>query len=153
MKNQTRKTPTAATQPRRLMHFALCAALTCATLPARAGGTSDLSRASVNASVAVPAALVIGSTQMLKDAGRVSVTGIRTIGKVTTLTLRAVGSAIEFTIEVTAKGVEGIAIATGTVLKSVAVAGGVVLMLGASALLYIPHEIGNNLLHHSRASR
>jgi hypothetical protein len=140
----------------RLCKRAVCisAASTLALAPlAHAGGISDMSRASVNASLALPGALIFGTTQMLKDAGKVSVTAIRTVGKVTTLTLKAIGSGIEATVEVSAKVLEGIAIGTGVVLVATAVATGVVLSLAGNALVFIPNEVGSSLLHHSRASQ
>lgn len=135
----------------RLLSISAASALALSPL-AHAGGASNLSRASVNASLAIPGTLLSGTTQMLKDAGQVSVTAIRTVGKVTTLTLKAVGSGIEATVEVAARVLDGIAIGTGAVLVASVMATGVVLSLAGKALIFIPNEIGKGLLHHSRAS-
>lgn len=120
---------------------------------ARAGGLSEASGASVSASVALPAVLVIGTASMLRDAGRVSVAGIRAVGKVTHITLRAIGSGIETVVEVSTDALKGIAIGVGAVLVVTVVGTGFLLSAAGEALLMVGDGSGSHLLHHSRATR
>ncbi len=122
-----------------------------ATTTANAGGLSDASRASIDASIAIPVTLVRGSMQLFKDAGQFSVTGIKTVGNVSTIALRGVASGVEASVQISAKALEGSAIAAGVVVQAVLSGAGILLVAAGKALMFLPNEIGQSLLHHSRA--
>jgi hypothetical protein len=123
-----------------------------ATLPtAHASSLSEASRASLNASVAVPVTLVQGTAQMFKDAGRFSITGVKTVGEVSTVTLRGLANGAEASVQFTGKAIEGSAIAVGTVLQGSVTATGVILVGAGKALMFVPNEVGAALMHRSRA--
>lgn len=129
----------------------LAATLALAVVPAYAGSPSEASRASLNASVAIPVTLVHGTAQMFKDAGRFSVTGVKTVGEVSTVTLRGLANGAEASVQFTGKAIEGSAIAVGTVLQGSVTATGVILVGAGKALMFVPNEVGTALMHRSRA--
>ena len=128
----------------------LAAALTLAGT-AHANSTTDPSRASINASMAIPVTLVTGTAQFFKDAGQLSVTAVKTAGNVATITLRGLASGAEASVQVSGKAIEGSAIAAGLVLESTISATGTLLISSGKALMFVPNEMGRSLLHHSRA--
>ena len=136
--------------PRPLLASAAMALLVVAT-GAFAQSPSEAARASINASVAMPVALVAGSAQMFRDGGQLSVTGIRTSGKVATIALRGLANGAEAAVQVSASAIEGSAVAVGSVMQASVSAAGVLLVSAGRALMFIPNEAGMALLHHSRA--
>lgn len=120
--------------------------------PAQAGGLSEASRASLAASVALPAVLVLGTASMLRDAGQVSVAGLRAVGKVTRITLRAIGSGVETVVEVSTDALKGAAIVVGSVLVVTVAGAGLLLSVAGEALLFIADSDSSHLLHRSSAT-
>ena len=118
---------------------------------AHANSLTDASRASINASIAVPVALVGGTTQFFRDAGQLSVTGVKTVGNVSVITLRGLASGAEASVQISGKAIEGSAVAAGVVLNATVSATGVLLVSTGKALMFVPNEAGTALLHHSRA--
>ncbi|MCY7388635.1 MAG: hypothetical protein LH481_11325 [Burkholderiales bacterium] len=116
-----------------------------------ANSVTDPSRASINASIAIPVTLVDGSAQMFKDAGQLSVTGIKTVGNVSVITLRGLANGAEASVQISSKAIEGSAIGVGVVLQATVSATGVLLVSAGKALMFVPNEMGKSLLHHSRA--
>lgn len=129
----------------------IVAAALASASPVHAGSLSEASRASLNASVAVPVTLVRGTAQMFKDAGRFSVAGVKTVGDVSTVTLRGLANGAEASVQFTGKAIEGSAIAVGTVLQGSVTATGVILVGAGRALMFVPNEVGTALMHRSRA--
>lgn len=118
---------------------------------AQANSITNASQASINASIAIPVTLVDGSAQMFKDAGQLSVTGVKTVGNVSVITLRGIAGGAEASVQMSSKAIEGSAIAVGLMLQATVSATGVLLVAGGKALMFIPNEMGKSLLHHSRA--
>ncbi|MEO8384242.1 MAG: hypothetical protein ABI583_03290 [Betaproteobacteria bacterium] len=118
---------------------------------AGANSLTDPSRASINASIAVPVALVDGSAQLLKDGGQLSVTGVKTVGNMSVITLRGLAGGAEASVQVTSKVIEGAAIGVGSAMQATVSATGVLLISAGKALMFVPNEMGKSLLHHSRA--
>ena len=121
------------------------------TIGAHANSVTDPSRASIDASIAIPVTLIDGSAHFFKDAGQLSVTGIKTVGNVSVITLRGLAGGVEASVQVSSKAIEGSAIGIGVVLQSTVSATGVLLVSAGKALMFVPNEIGKSLLHHSRA--
>jgi hypothetical protein len=131
----------------------LCAAgSACAASNARAGGPSEASRASLDASVAVPARVVHGTAQLFRDAGRFSVTGVTTSGEAALLGLKSLADGAEVSVQFGAKGVEMSALASGAVIETSVSATGALLVAAGKALMFVPNEVGHSLLHHSRSA-
>ncbi len=120
-------------------------------ITAHANSITDASRASINASIAIPVTLIEGSAQFFKDAGQLSVTGVKTVGNVSVVTLRGLASGAEASVQVSSKAIEGSAVAAGVVLQATVSATGVLLVSAGKALMFVPNEVGMALLHHSRA--
>lgn len=120
-------------------------------LQGHASSPSEASRASLNASVAIPVALVQGTGQMFRDAGRFSVTGVKTAGNVSTLTMRSLADGAEASVQFSARAIEGSAVGAGVVLQASVSATGTLLVSAGRAVMFIPNEVGQALLHHSRA--
>ena len=118
---------------------------------AQANSVTDPSRASINASIAVPVALVDGSAQLFKDGGQLSVTAVKTVGNVSVITLRGLAGGVEASVQVSSKLIEGSAIGVGSALQATVSTTGVLLVAAGKALMFVPNEIGKSLLHHSRA--
>lgn len=133
-----------------LNRLALAALLGCA-IGAHADSVTDASRASIDASIAIPVTLVAGTAQFFKDAGQLSVTGVKTIGNVSVIGLRGLANGAEASVQVSSKAIEGSAIGVGVVLQATVSATGTLLIAGGRALMFVPNEIGKSLLHHSRA--
>ena len=121
------------------------------TAGAHANSVPDPSRASIDASIAIPVTLIDGSVHFFKDAGQLSVTGVKTVGNVSVITLRGLAGGVEASVQVSSKAIEGSAIGIGVVLQSTVSATGVLLVSAGKALMFVPNEIGKSLLHHSRA--
>ena len=134
----------------RLHVVAMMVALTLAA-SAHANGISNASRASINASVALPVMLVGGTSQFFKDAGQLSVTLVKTSGNISTITLRGLASGAEASVQVSSKVIEGSAIAAGVILQASLSATGTLLVASGKVLMFVPNEAGLALLHHSRA--
>jgi hypothetical protein len=120
-------------------------------LGAHADSVTDASRASIDASIAIPVTLVGGTAQFVKDAGQLSVTGVKTVGNVSTVALRGLANGAEASVQVSSKAIEGSAIGVGVVLQATVSATGTLLVAGGKALMFVPNEMGKSLLHHSRA--
>ena len=118
---------------------------------AHANSTTDPSRASINASIAIPVTLIAGTSQFFKDAGRLSVTGVKTAGDVSVITFRGLANGAEASVQVSSKVIEGSAVGVGVVLQATVSATGTLLVSAGKALMFIPNEMGKSLLHHSRA--
>lgn len=133
-----------------------CRAMALATVlmfagAAHANSTTDASRASINASMAIPVTLIAGTAQFFRDAGQLSVTGVKTAGNVSTITLRGLASGAEASVQVASGAIEGSAIAAGVVLDAAVSVTGTLLISSGKALMFVPNEMGRSLLHHSRA--
>lgn len=132
-----------------------CSVLACAGLcfsPASfANSPSDASRASVNVSIAIPVTLVNGTADLFRDAGQLSVTGVRTAGNVSTIALRGLANGTEASVRVSSKAIEGAAVGVGSVLHATVSATGALLVAAGKAVMFVPNEVGLGLLHHSKA--
>ena len=95
--------------------------------------------------------LINGTAHFFKDAGQLSVTGVKTVGHVSVITLRGLAGGAEASVQVSSKAIEGSAIGIGVVLQSTVSATGVLLVSAGKALMFVPNEVGKSLLHHSRA--
>ncbi|MEP7154238.1 MAG: hypothetical protein ABI905_00590 [Betaproteobacteria bacterium] len=118
---------------------------------AQANSITDASRASISASMAIPVVLVGGTAQFFRDAGKLSITAVKTVGNVSVITLRGLASGAEASVQVSTQLIEGSAIGAGMALQAVASATGVLLVSAGKALMFVPNEMGMALLHHSRA--
>ena len=135
----------------RLARYALLSwmiAVSCA----QANSVTDPSRASINASIGIPVALVDGSAQLFKDGGQLLITGVKTAGNVSVITLRGLAGGAEASVQVSSKLIEGSAIGVGSALQTTVSATGVLLVAAGKALMFVPNEMGKSLLHHSRAT-
>ena len=119
---------------------------------AQANSVTDPSRASINASIAIPVALVDGSAQLFKDGGQLSVTAVKTVGNVSVITLRGLAGGAEASVQISSKVIEGSTVGVGSVLQATVSATGVLLVAAGKALMFVPNEMGKSLLHHSRAT-
>ena len=137
-------------QPTSVQAWVLTTLLACIAT-AHANSTTDPSRASINASIAIPVTLVAGTSQFFKDAGRLSVTGVKTAGDVSVITFRGLANGAEASVQVSSKMIEGSAVGVGVVLQATVSATGTLLVSAGKALMFIPNEMGKSLLHHSRA--
>ena len=136
----------------RAVRYALLSWLIAAS-GAQANSVTDPSRASVNASIGIPVALVDGSAQLFKDGGQLSVTAVKTVGNVSVITLRGLAGGAEASVQVSSKLIEGSAIGVGSALQATVSTTGVLLVAAGKALMFVPNEIGKSLLHHSRAKQ
>ena len=117
----------------------------------QASAASEMSRASINASVAIPVTWVTGTAQFFRDAGQLSVTGVKTVGDVSVIGLRGLANGAEASVQVSSRAIQGSAIGAGVVLEAAVSATGTVLVSAGKALMFVPNEVGTALLHHSRA--
>ena len=118
---------------------------------ATAGGLSEASEASIGASIGLPVAAAGASEQFFRDAGQLSVAGVHASGHVTTVVLRGAQSGAELSIQVASKGIEGSGMVVGATVMVVAAATGYTIRHMGKALVFVPNEIGQSLLHHSRS--
>lgn len=130
---------------------AMFAAVLTSSFGVRANSVTDPSAASIDASMAIPVVLVTGTSQFFKDAGQLSVTGVRTVGNVSVIAFRGLANGAEASVQVSSKAIEGSAIGVGVVLQATVSATGTLLVGAGKALMFVPNEMGRSLLHHSRA--
>ena len=148
------RNPASTAIVRKLNGCALAALLTCALsaqVSNAANAITDASSASINTSMAIPLTLITGSAQFFKDAGQLSVTGVKTVGNVSVITMRGLANGTEASVQVSSKAIQGASIGVGVVLQTTVSATGVLLMVAGKALMFVPNDMGKSLLHHSRA--
>jgi hypothetical protein len=136
---------------RTILRACTVAALFFAAVSAHANSVTDPSRASIDTSIAIPVTMVMGTAQFFKDAGQLSVTGVKTVGKVSVITFRGLANGAEASVQVSGKAIEGSAVGVGVVLQTSVSATGVLLTAAGKALMFVPNEMGKSLLHHSRS--
>lgn len=129
--------------------FAICL-LTAACTSAFAGGDSSNPSKASELSVQGSGVILLGSMSMLAASGQVVVTSIKAVGEGSVLVLKSAANGAQASIKLSGKAAEGLSVATGTVVSVVAVSTGHVLVFSGKALAFIPNEIGQALLHHSR---
>jgi hypothetical protein len=107
---------------------------------------------SVEASIALPVYAVYGSAQMVRDSGKFSVGAVTLVGDVAVVSMKSVASGAEISVQLTAGALKDTGLLVGTVLEGSVTATGLVLVSAGKALIFIPNEVGQSLLHHSRAA-
>jgi len=129
--------------------LALCFSLAF-TSPARA--QSEVSAASVGASI-LSGIIVTGSPDALANAsGRFVVSAIEVVGASGTVVLRGVSDAAEVSVRVPVQMLSEAGVSVGTTVTAVADASGYLLTAGGRVLCYVPNQVGRSLLGSSRTS-
>jgi hypothetical protein len=121
--------------------------------PAFAQSLSRALAQSVEASIALPVYAVYGSAQMARDAGQFSVGAVKLVGDVAVVSMKSVATGAEISVQLTAGALKDTGLLVGTVLEGSVTATGLVLVSAGKALMFIPNEVGQSLLHHSRAAQ
>jgi hypothetical protein len=117
---------------------------------AHAGVSENLSKGSQNLSQG-SAIVVAGSMSMLVASGQIVVASVQTVGEGIVIVLKGASEAGGASIQLSAQAARGLSLAAGTVVSVVAVSTGHVLVLSGKAIAFIPNELGQALLHHSKA--
>ncbi|MES2260672.1 MAG: hypothetical protein V4724_19315 [Pseudomonadota bacterium] len=139
---------------KRLLLTALIS-LACAAAPATAAGTGDSSSHGSNPSQDLATAsgvVVFGSLIAVALTGSVIVKSVEAVGDGSLVVLEGASDAGKATIKLSGEAAQGLSLAAGTVVSVTAVSTGHVLVLSGKAIAFIPNEIGQALLHHSRVS-
>jgi hypothetical protein len=139
-----------------LFHRSLFAAVLAAcawVMPAAANDNCPScapSRASAESTVFSSAVIVSGSMYMLKESGRLVVTGIKAVPDGVVVVLKGVSDATTLSVKLTGQAAGSLSAAVGTVVEVVAGATGSMLVIAGQAIAFIPNEIGTALLHQSQ---
>lgn len=121
--------------------------------PAFANSPSRALAQSVEASIALPVYAVYGSAQMVRDSGQFSVGAVKIVGDVAVVGMKSVGSGAEVSVQLTSGALKDTGLLVGSVLEGSVTATGLVLVSAGKAVMFIPNEVGQSLLHHSRAAQ
>jgi len=120
------------------------------TSPARA--QSEVSAASVGASM-LSGIIVTGSPDALANAsGRFVVSAIDVVGASGTVVLKGVSDAAEVSVRVPAQMLSEAGVSIGTTVTAIADGSGTLLTAGGRVLCYVPNQVGRSLLGSSRTS-
>ncbi len=113
----------------------------------------EASQASAQSSAAVSsaiAAVVGGTAEALSAGGELSVVAVEHGSEATVLVLRQIGSGLEVSVKLAGQAAGGLSVAVGTTVQVFTEAAGYVLTSAGKAIAFVPNEVGNTLLHHTR---
>ncbi|WP_374509144.1 hypothetical protein [Niveibacterium sp.] len=113
----------------------------------------EASQASAQSSAAVSsaiAAVVGGTAEALSAGGELSVVAVEHGSEATVLVLRQIGSGLEVSVKLAGQAAGGLSVAVGTRVQVLTEAAGYVLTSAGKAIAFVPNEVGNTLLHHTR---
>ncbi len=113
----------------------------------------EASQASAQSSAAVSSAIAAvagGTAEALSAGGELSVTAVEHGSEATVLVLRQVGSGLEVSVKLAGQAAGGMSVAVGTTVQVLTEAAGYVLTSAGKAIAFVPNEVGNTLLHHTR---
>jgi hypothetical protein len=117
-----------------------------------AGESSELSRASEALSGAA-GVIVLGSMSAVAASGYVVVASVETLADGSVIVLKGASDAATATVKLSAKAAEGLSRAVGQAVTVTAISTGYVLVMSGQAIAFIPNEVGQALIHHSRVGQ
>ncbi|QSI76909.1 hypothetical protein [Niveibacterium microcysteis] len=139
------------TRNRNWLQGGILVALIAGATPAFAA--RDASQASAQSSAAVSSAVgavVGGSAEALSAGGELSVVVIERGSEATVLVLKQLGSGVEVSVKLAGQAAGGLSVAVGTTVQVMTEAAGYVLTSAGKAIAFVPNEVGNSLLQHTR---
>jgi hypothetical protein len=137
---------------------AIITAVSVVSTPAHAYGNDPISAsvhasaASVAGSIAVTASIAAAPLLAFAAGREVVLSAIEFVGETAVLTLRVAGTAATQVVRMSANVVRGIGVTVGNTVAIVAHGAGAFLMVGATALAFVPNASTATLLHSSRSS-
>ncbi|WP_377701382.1 hypothetical protein [Pseudoduganella sp. UC29_71] len=117
-----------------------------------AGESSELSRASEALSGAA-GMVVLGSMSAVAASGYVVIASVETLADGSVIVLKGASDAATATVKLSAKAAEGLSRAVGQAVTVTAISTGYVLVMSGQAIAFIPNEVGQALIHHSRVGQ
>lgn len=125
-----------------------------AALIAQPTMAQDASKASANASANVSKAggsVVGGSALLLAGGSILTVYGIQKTGDSVVLVLKKGSEVATVSVQVSAELSGKASVGIGSTIQVIAEASGYALMASGKLLAFIPNEVGQSLIHHSKA--
>ena len=130
-----------------IIHLLSCAWLvTALSVPAEAlSNASHVSR--------FGSAMVLGgSVMVLAGSAELLVKSVQHSGELTVVVLESAATGASVTLQLSGEVAGGMALASGRSVQLVSEPGGHLLVASGTVLAFIPNELGQGLLHHSKAS-
>jgi hypothetical protein len=119
---------------------------------AEAGGPADPSTRASTGSILTPSVaagvLVAGTLSTLQLTGQAVVASVETVADGTVIVLRGASDAGTTSVRVAG----AVSVSVGTAVRVVAMSTGCALMAAGQMIAFIPNDVGNSLVHQSRAT-
>jgi hypothetical protein len=119
---------------------------------AGAGESSELSRASEALSGAA-GIVVLGSMSAVAASGYVVIASVDAAADGSVVVLKGASDAATASVKLSTKAAEGLSRAVGQAVTVTAISTGYVLVMSGKAIAFIPNEVGQALIHHSRVGQ
>lgn len=119
---------------------------------AGSGEASELSRASEALSGAA-GIIVLGSMSAVAASGYVVIASVDAVADGSVVVLKGASDATTASVKLSAKAAEGLSRAVGQAVTVTAISTGYVLVMSGKAIAFIPNEVGQALIHHSRVGQ
>lgn len=116
------------------------------------GANSELSRASEALSGAA-GIVVLGSMSAVAASGYVIIASVDAVADGSVIVLKGASDRATASVKLSAKAAEGLSRAAGQAVTVTAISTGHVLVMSGKAIAFIPNEIGQALIHHSRVGQ
>jgi hypothetical protein len=113
---------------------------------------SELSRASEALSGAA-GVVVLGSMSAVAASGYVVIAAVETVADGVVVVLKGASDGATASVRLSANAAQGLSNAVGTAVTVTVISTGYVLVMSGKALAFIPNEVGQALLHHSRVGQ
>lgn len=117
-----------------------------------AGANSEISRASEALSGAAGLVL-LGSMSAVAASGYVVIASVDAAADGSVVVLKGASEAATASVKLSAKAAERLSRAVGQAITVTAISTGYVLVLSGAAIAFIPNEVGQALIHHSRVGQ
>ena len=136
----------------RKLFVVLCAVLGLASAAAvHAAGTASQASAQSSAAVSAAAGAVVGGSVAALSAGAtLSVVAVEQGSEATVLTLKNLSTGAEVVLRVSGQMAGGLSVAVGTTVQVLGEGAGYLLTSAGKALAFVPNEVGQSLLQHTR---
>ena len=95
--------------------------------------------------------VLVGSMSMVAASGAVIVQSVESAAEGVTLVIKGSGNAASATLKLSAKTLHGVVLVSGSVIETSVVSTGYLLVYAGKAIAFIPNEVGNALIYHTRA--
>ncbi|PRC93295.1 hypothetical protein [Solimicrobium silvestre] len=137
----------------KLVKQGMLAALLCLSLSLNAQAADCISCAPSQGSAGLSAGsglVLVGSMSVVAASGMIVVESVVVGADGIVIVVKGISNGVSATIKLSGQAAQGISLAAGTVINTSAMATGYLLVASGTVLAFIPNEIGQALIHHSK---